>query len=57
MDWRIAEQTLSGNIPVKDGRISLTPQSRGIVGGARLVGGWFGADPHFVNAAPTAPAH
>ncbi|WP_370170682.1 hypothetical protein [Sphingobium abikonense] len=55
IDRRIAEQSLSGTIRVERGRIHITPQGRRLLEGARLVGGWFGADPRFVTApAPAA---
>lgn len=60
IDRRIAEQSLSGTIRVERGRIHITPQGRRLLKGARLVGGWFGADPRFVTApapAPAAPSH
>ena len=58
IDRRIAEQSLSGTIRVERGRIHITPQGRRLLEGARLVGGWFGADPRFVTApAPAAPSH
>ncbi|HAF41527.1 MAG TPA: hypothetical protein DCG90_07155 [Sphingobium sp.] len=58
IDRRIAEQRLSGNIAVLDGRIHITPQGRGLLTGGRWVGGWFGADPRFVTApARPVPAH
>ena len=58
IDRRIAEQSLSGTIRVERGRIHITPQGRRLLEGARLVGGWFGADPRFVTApAPAARRH
>lgn len=59
IDRRIAEQSLSGNIRVTDGRIFLTPQGEKLLVGGRTVGGWFRADPRFVTApAPrVAPRH
>ncbi|EQB16702.1 hypothetical protein [Sphingobium lactosutens] len=58
IDRRIAEQSLSGTIRVERGRIHITPQGRRLLEGARLVGGWFGADPRFVTApAPAAHGH
>lgn len=41
---------LSGNIRVEPSRIHITPQRRRLLAGGRVVGGWFGADPRFVNA-------
>lgn len=55
IDRRIAEQSLSGNIRVTQGRISITPQGRQLLAGARTVGAWFDTDPRFITAAP-APA-
>lgn len=55
IDRRIAEQSLSGNLRVSNGRIFLTPQGHSLLTYARRVGGWFGADPRFVTApAPSA---
>ena len=58
IDRRIAEQSLSGNIRVDQGRIHITPQGRKLLDGARLVGAWFGTDPRFVTApAIASPRH
>ena len=54
IDRRIAEQSLSGNIRVEQGRIHITPQGRRLLTGGRWIGGWFGADPRFVTASPSA---
>lgn len=56
IDRRIAEQSLSGTIRVERGRIHITPQGRRLLKGARLLGGWFRADPRFVTAPAPAPA-
>lgn len=58
IDRRIEEQSLSGNVRVEQGRIHITPQGRRLLTSGRWVGGWFGADPRFVNApAPAANGH
>lgn len=58
IDRRVAEQSLSGNIRVEQGRIHITPQGRRLLTGGRWIGGWFGADPRFVTAPPPAsPTH
>ncbi|WP_370309764.1 hypothetical protein [Sphingobium abikonense] len=56
IDRRITEQSLSGTIRVERGRIHITPQGRRLLKGARLLGGWFRADPRFVTAPAPAPA-
>ncbi|ETI58513.1 hypothetical protein C100_23385 [Sphingobium sp. C100] len=50
IDRRVAEQSLSGNIRVEGGRIHITAQGRRLLDSARAIGGWFDADPRFVNA-------
>ncbi|MFC3442431.1 hypothetical protein ACFOKF_14750 [Sphingobium rhizovicinum] len=58
IDRRIAEQSLSGNIRVEQGRIHITPQGQQLLRSGRMIGGWFGADPRFVSApAPAATGH
>ncbi|MEJ7927249.1 hypothetical protein WG908_10845 [Sphingobium sp. AN641] len=52
IDRRIAEQSLSGNIRVSHGRISITPQGKQLLAGARTIGAWFDTDPRFITAAP-----
>ncbi len=56
IDRRVTEQTLSGNIEVRQGRIHMTPRGKALLSSARTVGGWFGADPRFVSP-PLAPPH
>ncbi|MFB9048212.1 hypothetical protein ACFFV8_05775 [Sphingobium indicum] len=51
MDRRIQEQSLSGNIHVEQGRIHITAQGKRVLEGGRIIGGWFGADPRFLDAA------
>ncbi|AMK24023.1 MULTISPECIES: hypothetical protein [unclassified Sphingobium] len=57
IDRRVAEQTLSGNIRIDQGRIHITPQGRRLLAGGRMIGGWFGADPRFVTAPSPTPRH
>jgi hypothetical protein len=49
IDRRVEEQQMSGNIQVVDSRIWITPQGKRLMRGARTIGGWFGADPRFVD--------
>jgi len=51
IDRRIQEQRLSGNIRVEQGRIHMTAQGKRLLEGGRIIGGWFGADPRFLDAA------
>ena len=51
IDRRIQEQSLSGNIRVEQGRIHMTAQGKRLLEGGRMIGGWFGADPRFLDAA------
>ena len=52
IDRRIAEQRLSGNIRVAaGGRLALTPQGHRLMTSARMIGGWFDADPRFITPA------
>ncbi|CAN5312684.1 hypothetical protein BH11PSE5_BH11PSE5_16720 [soil metagenome] len=55
IDRRINEQQLSGNIAINKGKIQITPQGRQVLKGARIVGGWFNADPRFVGLPPEGP--
>jgi len=57
IDRRVAEQILSGNIRIDQGRIHITPQGRRLLAGGRVIGGWFGADPRFVTAPSPAQRH
>lgn len=57
IDRRVAEQALSGNIRVDQGRIHITPQGTRLLEGGRIVGGWFGADPRFVTPPPAQAQH
>ncbi|WP_280117197.1 hypothetical protein [Sphingobium fuliginis] len=40
-----------GNIHVEQGRIHMTAQGTRLFEGGRIIGGWFGADPRFLDAA------
>ncbi len=45
------EQSLLGNIHVEQGRIHMTAQGKRLLEGGRIIGGWFGADSRFLDAA------
>jgi hypothetical protein len=52
---RVREQAISGNIDVAaDGAITLTPRGKRFNALARRASVWFGTDPRFVDAGPTA---
>ena len=55
IDRRVAEQSVSGNIRVVDGRIYITAQGRQLLESGRMIGRWFDADPRFTTATSSPP--